>query len=200
MAKLYFRYGAMNSGKTTLLLQTAYNYEERGQKTIIIKPSVDTKGNDNIISRLGVERKVDHIIDADFSLLSIVDSLASSHCILVDECQFLTPYQVEELFYIAVSFSVPVICYGLRTDYNTKPFPGSSRLLDIAHSIEELKTICRCGSKAIFNSIIENDVISSPDFSNGQVLIDDGHYVSESLCGKCYIELGGKLLKNISND
>ena len=126
MAKLYFKYGAMNSGKSTLLLQSAHNYEERGMRTIILKPMVDTKGDDKIVSRLGVTRKVDYLVKAEDSIDTIVDrditASGSLHCIFVDECQFLTVKQAEELFWIAVSMDIPVLCYGLRTDFLTNDF------------------------------------------------------------------------------
>lgn len=184
MAKLYFRYGAMNSGKTTALLQVAHNYGERGQEVLIVKPSVDTKGGDRVVSRLGASRPV-RLWAAGEALPATARTVA---CVLVDESQFLTPAQVEELFLLAVEHSVPVICYGLRTDYRSRSFPGSARLMELAHSLEELKTICRCGRKAIFSAVLVDGRVEVP---HGQVLIDDGSYTSESLCGACYLRRGG---------
>ncbi|MDO9591120.1 MAG: thymidine kinase, partial [Microcella sp.] len=161
MAKLYFRYGAMNSGKSTSLLQAAYNYEERGQTVVLAKPRVDTKGDQTIVSRLGVTRPVDFTIDVDDDLYTrfqahraaIVRQTGSDvSCLLVDEAQFLTMAQVDDLLRIAIREDVPVLAYGIRTDFQTVAFPGSRRLLEVAHSLEELKTICRCGRKAIFNA------------------------------------------------
>lgn len=189
MAKLYFKYGAMNSGKSTLLLQSAHNYEERGMRTIILKPMVDTKGDDKIVSRLGVTRKVDYLVKAEDSIDTIVDrditASGSLHCIFVDECQFLTVKQAEELFWIAVSMDIPVLCYGLRTDFLTNGFAASSRLLELAHSIEEMKTICRCGKKAMFNARKINGQFV---FEGRQVAIDNENNVEyESLCPVCYL-------------
>lgn len=199
MAKLYFRYGAMNSGKSTALLQAAYNYEERGQRVLLAKPAVDTKGDAAVVSRLGVSRRVDLLVDADVDLhdlLSrlVVDAAANGAepiaCLLVDEAQFLTPAQVDELLRIAVELSIPVLAYGIRTDFLTHSFPGSRRLLEIAHSLEELKTICRCGRKAMFNG---RTVGGRFVFSGEQVAIDGVEVGYEALCPACYLEAGGVL-------
>ncbi len=187
MAKLYFRYGAMNSGKTTALMQVAFNYEERGMRVIILKPRTDTKGGDVVISRLGIERKVDILTNPDEDLRELVKNLNSKtdiSCVLVDEAQFLTTEQVDQLLSIAIQDNIPVICYGLRADFRRQGFPGSIRLLLISHSIEELKTICRCGKKAIFNG---RKVDGEFTYRGDQVAIDGEHKVSyESLCGACY--------------
>ena len=190
MAKLYFKYGAMNSGKSTILLQSAYSYTERGMRCIIMKPFVDTKGDDRVISRLGVSKKVDYLIKSNDSIKDIVknniDEKGSLNCIFVDECQFLTVSQAEELFWIAVDMDIPVICYGLRTDFLTNGFAASSRLLELAHSIEELKTICRCGKKAMFNARKINGKFV---FEGQQVAIDNENNVEyESLCPACYLK------------
>lgn len=194
MAKLYFRYGAMNSGKSTSLLQAAYNYEERDQKVILAKPSVDTKG-EGIVSRLGVTRSVDFFITPELNVLESVSNLLESHtgtqtvdCLIVDEAQFLTRDQVNQLFKIAVVLDVPVLAYGIRGDFKSNAFTGSSRLLEIAHSLEELKTICRCGSKAMFNGRKINGVFIR---EGAQVAIDGQEAEYESLCGKCYLEKVG---------
>ena len=213
VAKLYFRYGAMNSGKSTGLLQTAYNYEERGQRVLLIKAVVDTKGEDFVVSRLGVSRRVDLLVDADDDLRALVRrrALAGAQavseggweqqetvplrevldCVLIDEAQFLTALQVDQLMEIVLVDDVPVLAYGIRTDFRTVSFPGSRRLLEIAHSLEELKTICRCGRKAIFNA---RKVGESFVFDGDQVAIDSGDVTYESLCGKCYLAAGGRLL------
>lgn len=186
MAKLFFKYGAMNSGKTTILMQVAHNYEERGMKVFLMKPKVDTKGEDKIVSRLGIERKVDHIISEDENIYEYCQEYVSGEvvCIIVDEAQFLKRQQVDQLMQIVVNDNIPVICYGLRTDFMTNGFEGSSRLLEIAHTIEEIKTICRCGSKAIYNTRMIDGV---PTFSGNQVEIDNNKKVTyESMCPKCY--------------
>lgn len=197
MSKLYFRFSSMNSGKSTALIQVAYNYEERGQNVIVAKPSVDTK-DDAVLSRLGVRRNVDLHITPDLNVFDAVEKLVRGYddlgqtldCLLVDEAQFLDPRQVDELFNIAVLLNVPVIAYGIRNDFRTNAFPGSARLLTIAHSLEELKTICRCGRKAVFNGRkINGEFIHEGE----QVAIDGQHAEYESLCGKCYIQKVGRI-------
>lgn len=200
MAKVYFRYGAMNSGKSTALLQAAHNYEERGQRVILAKPMVDTKGERTIVSRLGVSRAVDVVIGPATDVVTLIDDESERirrefgtpvSCVLVDESQFLTPRQVDDLFIIAVRRGVPVLAYGIRTDFQTVAFPGSRRLLEIAHSLEELKTICRCGRKAVFNA---RKVGGKFIFDGAQVAIDGVDASYESLCGECYLdESGGRL-------
>ena len=190
MSKLYFRYGAMNSGKSTNLMQVAYNYEERGMRVLLIKPSTDKKGGDKLVSRLGVERKVDLLIDDAQNIYDEVNKWQSEKynidCILVDEVQFFKANQIDELFKVAVCLDIPVICYGLRTDFKMEGFEGSTRLLLLAHSIEELKTICKCGKKAIlYGRKINNKFV----FEGQQVAIDNVDNVEyESLCGHCYFK------------
>lgn len=190
MAKLYFKYGAMNSGKSTALLQSAHNYEERGMRIVILKPMVDTKGADRVVSRLGVSRKVDYLVKSDDSISEIIENdiekSGTLHCIFADECQFFTAKQAEELFWVAAEKDIPVICYGLRTDFLTNGFEASSRILELAHSIEELKTICRCGKKAVFNARKVNGEFV---FKGEQVAIDNENNVEyESLCPSCYLK------------
>lgn len=200
MAKLYFRYGAMNSGKSTALLQAAFNYEERGHEVLLAKPAIDTKGDRDIVSRLGVVREVDFTIAPDSSVLDtfqqrrnrvIEDHGRDVSCLLVDEAQFLTSEQVDDLLRIALIDDVPVLAYGIRTDFQTVAFPGSRRLLEVAHSLEELKTICRCGRKAIFNARLVDGVFV---FDGAQVAIDGELVTYESLCGVCYLEESGGVL------
>ena len=207
MAKLYFRYGAMNSGKSTSLLQTAYNYEERGQRVLLVKAGVDTKGNDRVVSRLGVQRRVDLLVDPDDDVRALIHRAVPDRvgrgrlrdaldCVLVDEAQFLTPRQVDQLMTLVLLDDVPVLAYGIRTDFRTVSFPGSCRLLEIAHSLEELKTICRCGRKAIFNArklLVPDGGEGEFVFEGGQVAIDGADVTYESLCGKCYLAAGGVL-------
>lgn len=162
MSKLYFRYGAMNSGKTTLLLQVAHNYEERGMKVAILKPGIDTKGDDKIVTRIGLSRKVDHIVKSDEKIINYLNSLPEDVvCILIDEAQFLTRDQVDELFMFTKLKNKPVICYGLRSDFKTMAFPGSLRLFEVSDCLEELITICRCGKRAKFNGRIVNGKFTS---------------------------------------
>lgn len=202
MAKLYFRYGAMNSGKSTALLQAAYNYAERGQQVLLAKPSMDLRGDRDVVSRLGVSRPVDFVITPEDDVLDkffaersrvLAETGSPVSCLLVDEAQFLTAAQVDDLLRIAVVQGTPVLAYGIRTDFRTAAFPGSRRLLEVAHSLEELKTICRCGRKAIFNARRVGETFV---FDGAQVAIDEQDDTSyEALCGECYLaESGGALL------
>ena len=193
VSKLYFRYGAMNSGKSTALLQAAYNYEERSQVVLIAKPSIDIRGDKAIVSRLGVTREVDFLVVseadlrkdfADYSKIAHERTGKPVACLLIDEAQFLTPEQVDQAMQVAVLDGVPVLAYGIRGDFLTKGFPGSLRLLEVAHSIEELKTICRCGRKALFNARL---VDSRFVFAGDQVAIDGFDVTYESLCAGCYL-------------
>jgi thymidine kinase len=211
VAKLYFRYGAMNSGKSTAMLQAAYNYEERGQEVLLVKPQIDTKGDSDIVSRLGVRRPVDFTVAPEEDIYFAFESQRAKvkqrtgkdvSCLLVDEAQFLTEGQVDDLLRIAIQEGVPVLAYGIRTDFQTVAFPGSRRLLEVAHSLEELKTICRCGRKAVFNARSVNGKFI---FDGDQVAIDTSSNLSaggapavnyESLCGACYLEESNGVLNN----
>jgi thymidine kinase len=192
MSKLYFRHGAMNSGKSTALLQAAHNYEERDQIVLLAKPAVDTKGDKAITSRLGVDRNVDFLVTPEANLRTLFNQEAKAasdrsgkrvSCLLIDEAQFLSRAQVDQALEIAVLDDVPVLAYGIRTDFLTNGFPGSLRLLEIAHSLEELKTICRCGRKAMFNARKMNGEFI---FDGEQVAIDGDQVTYESLCAVCY--------------
>ena len=188
MAKLYFRYGAMNCGKTTALLQTAHNYSESGQKAIIIKPAVDTKMKSCVTSRLGISREVDLLVEENDNLFKHFEENGQGlDCILVDEVQFLTVAQIEELYSVAVVLNIPVICYGLRADFRMDGFPASSRLLELAHSITEMKNVCSCGKKATCNLRLVNNV---PVFKGNQVEIDNSDFISyKAVCSECYERL-----------
>ena len=180
----------MNSGKSTSLMQVAYNYEERGMNVIIIKPKTDTKGGNKITSRLGVTRVVDMILDPSDDVYSNIESYIRDkeeiNCILVDEIQFLKSHQIDELFKVSVIMDIPVICYGLRTDFQMKGFEGSKRLLLLAHSIEEMKTICTCGKKALLNG---RKINGRYVFEGDQIAIDNEDEVEyESLCPRCYFK------------
>lgn len=188
MAKLYFRYGAMNSGKTTALLQVAFNYKERGMRVLILKPAVDTKGGDQLVSRLGVGRKVDALVTPDRDVFALVEADRNGNgplaCVLCDESQFFTREQADQLFLVTVDLGIPVICYGLRADFMMRGFPGSTRLLELAHTIEELKTICSCGRKAICNGRKVNGEFV---FEGAQIAIDTVDNVEyQSLCPQCW--------------
>lgn len=200
MSKLYFRYGAMNSGKSTALLQAAFNYEERGQQVLLAKPEIDTKGEATIVSRLGMTRPVDFTVAPDQDIYERFLAVRSEvlertgspvSCLLVDEAQFFTESQIDDLLRIAILEGTPVLAYGIRTDFQTVAFPGSRRLLEIAHSLEELKTICRCGRKAVFNA---RKIGGHFVFDGDQVAIDGADVTYESLCGSCYLDESGGVL------
>ena len=190
MSKLFFRYGAMNSGKSTAMLQVAHNYEERDQRVVLVKSSVDTKGNDQIVSRLGVTRTADILLSPGQDLRAALherdtESGQDIACVLIDEAQFLTPEQVDQALAVAVLDGIPVVAFGIRTDFRTRAFPGSQRLMEVANSLQEMKTICRCGSKAIFNARLgEQGIIREGD----QVMIDGEQARYEALCARCYLE------------
>lgn len=190
MSKLYFRYGAMNCGKSTNLQQVAYNYKERGLKAVILKPGIDTKGGSRIVSRLGVNCEVDILIAQNDNVVEKIKIWIAKNekpnCILVDEAQFMKKEQIDQLFEIAVCMDIPTICYGLRTDFLMNGFEGSERLLLLADSVEELKTICTCGHKATLNG---RKINGEYVFEGDQVAIDQENDVEyQSLCPKCYFK------------
>lgn len=187
MSKLYFRYGAMGSGKSAALLQVAYNYNEKGMYVILMKPQIDTKAENKISSRIGIERVVDILIPRDSGIIELIPDTKKPHAIIVDESQFLTSDQVDELYFISKIYDIPVLCYGLRCDFQMKGFEGSTRLLEIADDIEEMKTICKCGNKATQNIRLMN---GEPTFEGEQIVIDDHTKVEyEGVCGNCYLQL-----------
>jgi len=160
MAKLYFYYSAMNAGKSTVLLQSSYNYRERGMRTLVFTPACDTRaGVGRIESRIGLSGEATPL-QSDDQLLDIVRAAHTTlpvACVLVDEAQFLTRIQVEQLSDVADLLRIPVLCYGLRTDFQAQLFPGSAALLALADDLIELKTICHCGRKATMNLRIAAD-------------------------------------------
>lgn len=177
MAKLYFRYAAMNAGKSTNLLQVAHNYEERGREAILYTAALDDRAGRGIVaSRLGVKRAA-RVFSPDTSFTDAFTSRPG--CILVDEAQFLTPLQVRELHRLAHEHHVPVICYGLRTDFRGEGFAGALELLAIADALEEIKTVCRCGKKA--SMVIRNDAQGERVYEGAQVQVG-GNETYESVC------------------
>ena len=170
------------------LLQVAFNYEERGHKVCVIKPSTDTKNGAKLLTRIGPERETDFCFDKK---TNIYDKIAKEYkdvqCVLVDEAQFLTPKQADELMLVTINLNIPVMAYGLRLNFRREDggFEGATRLLQIAHDIEELKTICECGKKATYNARFLNGklVADGPD-----ILIDDGKTDIEyrAICPACY--------------
>lgn len=183
-AKLYFKYGAMGSSKTAQALITKFNYEERNMKVLFLKPSTDTRdGADVVRSRIGLESKAFNIA----SDVNLYDFYKNEHSdcqvIIVDECQFLTTKQVDELADLTIDCNVPVLCFGLRTDFSTHVFPGSLRLLELAESITEIKMVCDCGAKASVNARFdENGEIV---FEGSQVVLG-GNDKYRAMCRKCW--------------
>lgn len=187
MAKLIFNYSAMNSGKTMDLLRTAYNYEENGLKVIVMKPSIDTKGGNKIVTRVGLNRKVDYLIDEDCDVYELLkNKIEGVKCIFVDEAQFLSVDHVNQLFKITKLLDVPVICYGLRTNFKSELFLGSMRLLALADELNEFKSLCCCGNMARFNARrLNGDYLSDGD----DILIDGTSKIEYiPLCGECYLK------------
>ena len=154
MAKLYFKYGAMGSSKTAQALITKYNYEENDLKVWLLKPSADVRDGATILrSRIGLEAEVEVIApDADIFERFLRKKSGNCDVIIVDECQFLSEAQIDQLRAIVDEHNIPVMCFGLRTDFQTKLFPGSRRLMEVADTIQEIKTICDCGAKATVNA------------------------------------------------
>ncbi len=189
MANFEFRYGPMNSGKSMAVLQMAYNYEENNKDIILIKSVTDTKGGDYLVSRIGPKRKVQIKLDKKENLLGdkYLDMLIKKDAILVDEAQFLTKEQVEQLWVIAKEYDVSVICFGLKTNFKSEFFEGAKRLFELCDKFKELETICSCGTKARFNARMVNNKF----IKEGEEFVIDGEnkevkYVP--LCSKCYLE------------
>ena len=186
MAKLYFKYGAMGSSKTAQALITKYNYEENDLNVWLIKPSADTRDGVSVLrSRIGLEAQVEVIApETDIYMLFTDAKQGSCDVIIVDECQFLTGRQIDELRSIVNDFNVPVMCFGLRTDFQTKLFPGSLRLMEIADTIQEIKTICDCGAKATVNARID---CNGHIVTEGAQVVLGGNDSYIAMCHKCYI-------------
>ena len=183
MAKLYFKYGAMGSSKTAQALITKFNYEERGMSVWLIKPSTDTRDGAKMIrSRIGLTAEAEVIAPND-DIRERFDAIGRRNVIIADECQFLTPQQVDQLRDIVDEEDVPVLCFGLRTDFLTKMFPGSARLFELADSITEIKTICECGSKATVNARIGPD---GKVVTEGEQVLLGGNDTYLAMCHSCW--------------
>jgi thymidine kinase len=180
VAKLYFRYSAMNAGKSTAMIQVAHNYEEQGQKVKLYTAAIDNRhGVGQVTSRLGPQREVD-TFDTSTNFLRETPTVA---CVLIDESQFLTTAQVKQLHQLAQVSGVPVICYGLRTDFRGEPFPGSAYLLALSDDIEELKNICTCGKKATMNIRVDQD---GKRVREGEQISIGGNDRYRQACGRCF--------------
>lgn len=183
MAKLYFRYSAMNAGKSTALLQVAHNYEEQGQKVQLFTAAIDHRyGSGKITSRLGPQRDAE-VFDEHYDFLAQVPQV---NCLLIDEAQFLTPQQVRQLHQLAQVQGVPVICYGIRSDFVGEPFPGSAYLLSLADDIEELKNICACGKKATMNIRVD---AQGKRVTHGEQVDIGGNERYLHACGRCFYKV-----------
>ena len=186
MAKLYFKYGAMGSSKTAQALITKYNYEENDLSVWLIKPSADTRDGQAVLrSRIGLEAVVE-VIHPEKDVYQLFVDTRNGKCdaIIVDECQFLTGAQIDQLRSIVNDFNVPVMCFGLRTDFQTKLFPGSRRLMEIADTIQEIKTMCDCGAKATVNARID---CNGHIVTEGAQVVLGGNDSYIAMCHKCYI-------------
>ena len=185
MAKLYFKYGAMGSSKTAQALITKYNYEENDLQVWLIKPSADTRdGAETLRSRIGLEAQVEVIApEVDIYARFLGGKARRSDVIIVDECQFLTEKQIDQLRTIVDEHNIPVMCFGLRTDFQTHLFPGSRRLMEVADTIQEIKTICDCGAKATVNARINDGYI----VTEGAQVVLGGNDSYIAMCHKCYI-------------
>ena len=183
MAKLYFKYGAMGSSKTAQALITKFNYEERGMKVWIIKPSTDVRdGDDMIRSRIGLEVKAE-VIYPDTDITQSFSKLTGIDVIIADECQFFTRDHNDQLRTIVDEYDIPALCFGLRTDFLTNTFPGSYRLLEIADDITELKAMCQCGRKAIVNARLDS---KGRIVTEGEQVFLGGNDSYEAMCHKCW--------------
>jgi thymidine kinase len=183
MAKLYFKYGAMGSSKTANALITKFNYEERGMRVWLIKPAIDTRDGAGVIrSRIGLEAEA-QIIGAETDIYAEFAQRKDCHVIIADECQFFTEGQIDQLRCIVDELDIPVLCFGLRTDFMTRQFSGSRRLFEVADSITEIKTICTCGKKAIVNARI--DGAGRVVTTGGQILLG-GNDSYVAMCHSCW--------------
>ncbi|MDA8743219.1 thymidine kinase [Rubripirellula amarantea] len=187
MAKLYFYFSAMNAGKSTILLQSSYNYRERGMNTLILAPEIDTRSGGKVVSRIGIEANAMTFNTAD-NLLSVVRSYHQQepvHCVLLDEAQFLTRLQARQLCDVCDELDIPVLTYGIRTDFQGNLFPGSEALLAWADSLVELKTICHCGRKATMNMRIDANGFPIKDGNQVQIGGNDRY---QAVCRKHFHE------------
>ncbi len=186
MAKLYFKYGAMGCSKTAQALITKFNYEERGMRVLLLKPAIDTRdGATKVRSRIGLEADA-LAVPEDCDLYRLyTDQYSDRQVVIVDECQFLTPEQVDQLGKIVIDYNMPVLCFGLATDFLTHLFPGSRRLFEIAESISEIKSVCRCGSKATVNARLDGQ--GNVVFEGKQVVLG-GNDRYMAMCRKCWLK------------
>ena len=186
MAKLYFKYGAMGSSKTAQALITKFNYEERGMKVLLMKPAVDDREKKAVVrSRIGLEAPC-LMVPGDMDLYKLyLENYSDRDVIIVDECQFLSEEQVDQLGDLVLEKDIPVLCFGLRTDFLTHLFPGSKRLLEIAESVSEIKSVCRCGAKATVNARFDDE--GNVVYQGAQILIGSNSRY-EAMCRRCWLK------------
>ena len=186
MAKLYFKFGAMGCSKTAQALITKFNYEERGMKVMLMKPAVDNRDGESITrSRIGLSAPTLAVSQTEDLYALYKKNYSSCNVIIVDECQFLTPEQVDQLGQIVIDFNIPVLCFGLATDFTTHMFPGSKRLFEIAESISEIKSVCKCGANATVNARMDDH--GNIVFKGEQVCLGgNDRYVA--MCRKCWLK------------
>ncbi len=186
MAKLYFKFGAMGCSKTAQALITKFNYEERNMKVLLMKPAIDDRdGADIIKSRIGLENEAVTVTESENVYDKYVNEFPDCNVIIVDECQFLTPEQVDQLADIVIKKDVPVLCFGLSTDFTTHLFPGSKRLFEIAQSITEIKSVCTCGAKATVNARLDG---RGRVVTEGSQVCIGGNDRYVAMCRKCWLE------------
>lgn len=186
MAKLYFKFGAMGCSKTAQALITKFNYEERGMKVLLLKPAVDNRDGESVTrSRIGLSANALAVSQTEDLYALYKKNFSSCNVIIVDECQFLTPEQVDELGQVVIDFNIPVLCFGLATDFTTHMFPGSKRLFEIAESISEIKSVCKCGAKATVNARMDDH--GNIVFKGEQVCLGgNDRYIA--MCRKCWLK------------
>lgn len=186
MAKLYFKFGAMGCSKTAQALITKFNYEERGMKVLLVKPSTDNRdGATTVRSRIGLQAEAIAVPEDQDIYDLYKDENSDCNVIIVDECQFLHPDQVDQLSRVVMDFDIPVLCFGLSTDFLTHLFPGSRRLFEIADSIQEIKSVCKCGDKATVNARLDDD--GNVVFSGDQLCLG-GNERYVAMCKKCWLK------------
>ena len=186
MAKLYFKFGAMGCSKTAQALITKFNYEERNMKVLLLKPAVDNRDGANTVkSRIGLKEEAVAIRDNENIYEKYEKYYSDCNVIIVDECQFLTPEQVDQLADIVIEKNVPVMCFGLSTDFTTHLFPGSKRLFEIAQSISEIKSVCTCGAKATVNARID---ANGRIVTEGSQVLIGGNDSYVAMCRKCWLK------------
>ena len=186
MAKLYFKFGAMGCSKTAQALITKFNYEERNMKVLLLKPAIDNRDGANTVkSRIGLKEEAVAVKSDENIFNKYEKNYPDCNVIIVDECQFLTPEQVDQLADIVIEKNIPVLCFGLSTDFTTHLFPGSKRLFEIAQSISEIKSVCTCGAKATVNARIDSNGKIVTEGNQVQIGGNDSYV---AMCRKCWLK------------